>query len=400
MIGRNRVVITGLGVVAANGIGKDTFWNSLLKGESGIGPVTLFDASGLPPTVVGEISDFNVNDYIERSMKPKRMGRFTQFAIIAAKEAIEDAGLDRKYLTTIPGLPVVIGSSATAMDLLAQSPSATTAVMSIPNAASSTVAYINNLQAQIQTVSNGCASSLDAVAYAQNLIRTGKADIAIAGGADSTITEYVLKCFTKARKLPAVSDEPDQSCKPFDLNRGGGVVAEGAAIVVLESEEHARARGTSPYCNIAGYGAHTDSGDDIEGSGLEHSMNLALSNTGLSMADIDHINAHAPGDPLMDHSETLAIKAVFQNRAYDIPITSIKGATGSAMGTGGAHQLVAAVQSIRNSLIPHVTNYKSPDPDCDLDCVRTENRHTEITRAIVNTHGFGRSNGSMILERR
>ncbi len=398
MIGKNRVVITGLGVLAANGIGKEAFWNSLLAGESGIGPVTLFDTKDIPSAIAGEISNFNATDYIARVMKPKRMGRFTQFALIAATEAIRDSQLAPEYLSSIEGVPVVIGSSATAMDLLAQSPSTTTAVMSIPNAASSTVAYANKLQAQIQTVSNGCVSSLDAIAYAYDLIKSGKAEVAITGGADSTITKYVMECFKKARKLPHIIDRPEKACKPFDLYRSGGVVAEGAGIVVLETEEHALARNAPIYCRISGYGTFTDPATKIEGSGLCDSMRKAIENSGITIRDIDYISAHAPGDRTMDYSETQAIKSVFKNHAANIPITSIKGATGSAMGTGGVHQLIATVLSMKHQLIPFTTNYEHPDPDCDLDYVPEECRRTIIKRALVNSHGFGRSNGSIILE--
>ncbi|MEN7973243.1 MAG: beta-ketoacyl-[acyl-carrier-protein] synthase family protein [Verrucomicrobiota bacterium] len=398
MIGRNRVVITGIGVLAANGIGKDAFWQSLLAGKSGIGPITLFDASDIPDAIAGEVSGFDPRHHLDSKIKFKRMGRFTQLAIVAAKQAIEDSGLPIDYLREMAGIPVVVGSSATAMDLLAQPPAVTTAVMSLPNAPASAIAYINQLHANIHSISNGCASSLDAIAFASNLIRQGKADVAIAGGADSTITRYVFECFQKARKLPSGIDVPETACRPFDLFRTGGVIAEGAGIIILESEEHAKGRDIQPYCQIASYGTYIDPPRSMEAEGLKESMKCAIENAGIRKDNIDYISAHAPGDQEIDLTETNSIKAIFSKRSYQIPITSIKGACGSAMGTGGGHQLIATALMMKNQLVPPTTNYISKDPDCDLDYVLGNARKHKIGHALVNTHGFGRSNGSMILE--
>jgi len=393
------VVITGIGVLAANGIGKDAFWNSLLAGESGIGPVTLFDASDLPNTVAGEVSDFDPKKYLDPSVKAKRMGRFTQLALVAAQQAIADAKLPLDYLQQIERLPIVTGSSATAMDLLAKQPTVTTAVTSLPNAPASAIAYANQLNASLHSISNGCSSSLDAIAYAYHLIRSGKADIAIAGGADSTITHYVFECFQKARKLPVGFDVPNKACRPFDLHRSGGVISEGAGIVVLESEAHAIERGISSYCHITGYGTCLDPLRSFEAAGIEQAMELAIDAAAIRAQDIDYICAHGPGDQEIDLTETNAIKKVFTDHSYQIPVTSIKGACGSAMGTGGVHQLISTALAMRNQLIPPTTNYESKDIECDLDYVPLDARKQKIRYAMINTHGFGRSNGSMILER-
>jgi 3-oxoacyl-[acyl-carrier-protein] synthase II len=398
VIGKNRVVITGLGVLAANGIGKEAFWNSLLAGESGIGPVTQFDASDIPNAIAGEVSDFDPKKYLDPSVKSKRMGRFTQLAIVAAQQAIEDAGLPLDYLQKIDGIPVVMGSSAMAMDLLAKPPTVTTAVMCIPNAPASAIAYINQLNASLHYVSNGCASSLDAIALASDLIRQGKADVVIAGGSDSTITHYVFEGFHKSRKVPKGFDSPETACRPFDLFRSGGVISEGAGIVILESAEHAEERGKQPYCQIAGYGTCADPLRSLEAAGIQEAMGKAIENAGIRSENIDFISAHAPGDQEIDLTETNSIKAIFKNHSYQIPITSIKGSCGSAMGTGGAHQLIATALAMKNQLIPPTTNYTSKDPDCDLDHVPLEARKQKIRHALVNTHGFGRSNGSMILK--
>lgn len=391
------MVITGIGVLAANGIGKDAFWNSLLAGESGIGPITLFDASDLPNAIAGEVSDFDVKKFLDPRLKPKRMGRLTHMAIVAADQAISDSGLNRDYLKSIPNLPVVMGSSAMAMDLLAQPATVTTAVNCIPNAPASAIAYINQLNSSLHYISNGCASSLDAVAHAYQLISQGKADIIISGGADSTITHYVFDGFTKAKRLPRNFESPQKACRPFDLHRSGGVIAEGAGIVILESEDHALQRGADPYCSIEGYGTCADPIMSLEAAGIENSMQKALENAGIHHRDINYICAHGPSDPEIDITETKAIKSIFKRRAYDIPVTSIKGACGSAMGTGGVHQLIATALMVKNENIPPTTNYETKDPDCDLDYVPGSVRSCNIQRAIINTHGFGRSNGSMIL---
>ncbi len=399
VIGRNRVVITGLGVLAANGIGKEAFWNSLLAGESGIGPVTLFDASDIPDAIAGEVSDFDPTSHFDPTVKVKRMGRFTQFAVVAAQQAFEDAKLSLEYLQSIKGMPVVLGSSAMAMDLLAKPPTVTTALMCIPNAPASAIAYLNKLNANIHYVSNGCASSLDAVATASRLIQQGKADIAITGGSDSTITHYVFEGFHKARRVPTNFESPKTACKPFDLFRNGGVIAEGAGIVILESAAHAAERGITPYCEIIGYGTCVDPIVSREAAGIEGSMLLAIQNSSISPLDIDYINAHGPGDTEIDVTETYAIKAVFGSNSHNIPITSIKGSCGSAMGTGGVHQLITTALAIKYGLIPPTTNYSAKDPDCDLDHVPHIARRQNIDMAIVNTHGFGRSNGSLVLKR-
>lgn len=399
MIRQNRVVVTGIGILAANGIGKEAFWKSLLAGKSGIDLVSLFSSEKLPESLAGEVPDFDVGKYIARALKPKRMGRFTQLALAAASEAIADSRIDHQYLQLIPDLPIIIGCSAPAMDLLGANPSTTTAVMSIPNAAASAIAYSNGLSGSIQTLSNGCSSSLDAVAYGADFISKGQADVVLAGGADSTITEYVMECFTKARKLPEISDPPSTSCKPFDLNRGGGVISEGAVVFILENADHAISRQAPIYGSIKSYGTAIDPSNKREGLGLASSMQKAVNNAGLTLRDINYICAHAPGDATMDLSETDSIKHVFGDEAFNIPVSSIKGAVGSAMGTGGAQQLACTLLAIKNQCIPHTTNLTVRDPNCDLDYVMQCNRFLNIQHAMVNTHGFGRSNGTMIVEK-
>ncbi|MDF7823330.1 beta-ketoacyl-[acyl-carrier-protein] synthase family protein [Pontiellaceae bacterium B12227] len=397
MIGRNRVVITGLGVLAANGIGKDAFWKALLAGESGIRKITLFDASNMSCQIGGEVPGFDPKNFFSPQQKARRMGRFTQLALVAFEEAVKDAQLEMDDLRAVEGLPIMMGVSTTAMDLRAMPATSYSAVTGIPNAASSTIAYTHGLNAQIQTISNGCASSLDAITHAFNQISTGKSDIAIAGGSDSTITEYVYQCMCKSRKVSTRNDDPANACRPFDLNRAGGVIAEGSGIIVLESLEQAIERAAPIYSEVLSFGRSIDPAGSAEGSGLEDSMRLALQNAGKSENAVDFISAHGPGDQYMDVTESDAIKNVFGKKAYDIPITSIKGSCGNAMGTGGVQQLIATALTIRNGEIPPTTNYTCPDPDCDLDYVPQTSRIRKIKTALVNSHGFGRSNCSIAM---
>ena len=397
MIGKNRVVITGLGVLAANGIGKEAFWNSLLAGESGIGPVTLFDASKLPCRIAGEVPGFDPKVFFKPQQKAKRMGRFTQLALVATEQAVADANLTMEDLAKVNHLPIVLGVSTTAMDLRANPATSYSAVTGIPNAASSTIAYTYGLNAQIQTVSNGCASSLDAITVAYNLVQSGKADIAMTGGADATITEYVFQCMSKSRKVSTNNDNPKNSCRPFDLNRDGGVAAEGAGIIIIESLAHAQERAAKIYCELLGFGQCIDPGGTAEGAGLKDSMQKAISNAGVLLNQIDYISAHGPGDSYMDQTESEAIKDVFGKQAHSIPVTSIKGACGNAMGAGGIQQLIATALTISSGEIAPTTNYSCPDASCDLDYVPKESRLKNVRVAIVNSHGFGRSNCSLVV---
>jgi len=397
VIGKNRVVITGVGVLAANGIGKEAFWNSLLAGESGIGPVTLFDASDLPCRIAGEVSDFDPANYFEPKLKAKRWGRFTQLALAAAQHAFDDASLSSDFLQSISRIPIILGVSTSSMDVAARKSNSYNTVVGIPNAASSAMTYLYNLNSRIQTITNGCASSLDAIGEAFSLIASGRSDIAITGGADSCMVHYVFDCMSKSRKLALGNDNPASACKPFDLTRTGGVAAEGGAILILESLEHAQDRGIKPYCEVFGAASAADPNTPVVAAGLADSMTHALDNAGVGCADIDYINAHGPGDQSVDVEETNSIKNVFQERAFSIPVSSIKGATGSPMGTGGAMQVIATALAIQNGVIPPTTNYKTPDPDCDLDYVPRNPRQLNINYALVNSHGFGRSNCSVVL---
>ena len=369
MWNNNRPVITGLGVLAANGIGTPSFWTALLAGRSGIGPVTLFDASDLPCQIAGEVKGFDPTIYLNGHLKARRMGRFAQFAVAATQMAIKDAGLDSKTLKKMVPLPVVMGVSTSAMDLFARPPSFFTGPSSIPNAAGSAIEIALELQTRLTTVSSACASSLDAIETAAAMVRSGQVDLVLSGGAESSITHYVFHGIGRSGMLGCRNDQPAKASRPFDRDRNGGIIAEGAGMIVIENREHALARGAVPYAEIVGYGNCSDAPDQPEATGMEGSMQLALANAACLPGEIDAINAHGPSDKHLDWIETLSIKNVFGKRAYRMPITSIKGATGNPFGAAGVMQVITSCMSLRNDILPPTTNYEFPDPECDLDYV-------------------------------
>ncbi len=399
--GHNRkAVVTGLGVLAPNGNTKDSFWSSLLECRSGIGPVTLFNPEGLRSRIAGEVKNFDPYRYIPANLRPeKRMARASQFAVAATSMAIEDARLSLDEIRSFDNLPIFIGVSTSAMDIRERPPKPWSAVAGIPNAVGSAVAFTLGLNAKLVTVSTGCASGIDAIAAGATEIEHGKSDIVIAGASDAAVVRYVFECFTGARKLSQKNDEPENSDRPFDRDRDGGVISEGAGVVILENIEHAKARGANAYCKIAAYGTSADIIGSDEGSGLKKAIQIALDNAPVKPCQVDYINAHAPGDKHMDRYETSIIKNVFGSHAYRVPISSIKGVTGNPMGVGCALQFIASSLAIRSGIVPPTANLENPDPDCDLDYVPLSPRKHDIRIALINTHGFGRGNSALLVER-
>lgn len=395
---RNQVAVTGIGVFAPNGNSPDAFWESLMEGRSGIGPVTLFDASSFSCRIAGEVKGFDPHDYIDPTLRPKRrMARASQLAIAATYQAVEDAGLETAELKEFGELPVVIGVSTAAMDIRERAPRPWSAVAGIPHAVTSAISFGLGLEARLLTVSNGCASGMDAVAVAAEEIRHGRSDVILTGSADAALTSYVFKCFESSRKMSLRNDAPAKASRPFDRDRDGGVASEAACILVLENMAQALARGARPYAEIISYGSCADLPNSKEGAGLQRAMEKALANAALRKERIDHINAHAPSDTHMDRTEVEMIKNVFGSHAYRIPVTSIKGSTGNPMAVGGVLQIVAAALSMRHDSVPPTCNLDHADPQCDLDHVSGVPRMLPIEHALVNTHGFGRGNSSLIM---
>jgi 3-oxoacyl-[acyl-carrier-protein] synthase II len=398
MNSRPRAVITGLGILAANGIGHRPFWQSLLKNESGIGPITLFDSSDLDCHIGGELHGFAPEDLSAFGLKPKRMARFTQIGTAAAIQAVADAGLSIESMRAESKLHVLLGVSTSAMDLLLEPPRIHYAVAFVPDAASSTIAYLLSPDPHFLTVSDGCASSLEAIAMGAELIRSGTADLVVAGGTESAMTHRTFDAMLKCRKCSTRNEDPKGASRPFDKDRDFGVLSEGAAIVIMENAERAAARGARAYATVLASATHADPVAAPEGGGLQYTMAMAMANAGCKTDHVDMISAHGPSDIQMDLLETNLIKTVFGTRAYRIPVTSIKGATGCPMGAGGSMQVVSSCLSLREQCIPPTTNFGEGDEGCDLDYVPREPRRSTLRRILINSHGFGRSNCSVILE--
>lgn len=410
MIRRNRVVLTGIGVLAPNGIGLETFWESLLAGRSGIGPITLFDASEFKSRIAGEVKGFDPFDFIEPEQKPKRMARHTQLAYAAAMMALRDAGLDPDNLKLPSPTPVVIGVSTSAIDVIEsvyfslrdkgpnRAPTSSSAA-SIPQAAANAIADRIGVSAHAATVSSACPSGLDALADAAAMIRSGEADIAIAGGADAPITPLTMASFIASGLSSCRNSEPEKASRPFDLSRDSGVISEGAGVFVLENLERAEARGVRAYLEVCGYGKQRDLDPQKPGSGLEDSMRFGLANASCTPSAVDYISAYGPGHPVLDAVEVGVIKKVFGDQAYYVPVSSIKGVTGNALAAGGPFQVAACALSIRDQRIPPTANYEFKDPACDLDFVPNRSRKTAISCALVNVRGLGGSASTMIVNR-
>jgi 3-oxoacyl-[acyl-carrier-protein] synthase II len=407
---RNRVVITGMGVLAPNGTGLESFWSSLLAGRSGIGPITFFDASDLRSRIAGEIKNFDPRDYIEAELKPNRLARHTQLAYAAAVMAIRDAGLTICETDLPSPTPVVVGVSTSAMDIIENSISeferrglrgiSPTAVGALtPQAAANFIADRIGANAHATTVSSACPSGLDAVALAAKMIRSGEAELAIAGGADAPITKHTFAAFTSTGLSSCRNGEPERASRPFDLERDSGVISEGAGMFVLENMERAQARGAQIYLEISGYARQRDHAPEAPGSGLVETMRLALANAARTIDEVDYISAYGPGHPVLDAAEVHYIKEVFGKRAYSIPISSIKGVTGNPLAAGGPLQIAACALSFRDQMVVPTANYEVEDPACDLDFVPGRPRKVRLDCILMNVRGLGGSTSSLVVER-
>ena len=399
-----------MGVLAPNGTGLKAFWESLLSGRSGIGPITLFDATGFRSRIAGEVKNFDPLDYIEPELKPKRMARHTQLAYAATMMALADADLDLNALELPSPTPVIIGVSTSALDVIervfqdvnANNPnkvSPTALGASQPQASANLIADRLGACANATTVSSACPSGLDALAEAADLIARGDAEFAIAGGADAPVTPLAMASFTATGLSSFRNDEPETASRPFDLTRDSGVISEGAGVFVLEDYERALARGATPYLEVSGYAKQRDLTPDDPASGLELSMRLALANAGRTPCDIDYTSAYGPGHPILDAIETDIIKRVFGARAYQVPVSSIKAVTGNPLAAGGPFQVIACALSVRDRMIVPTSNYETADPRCDLDIVPNRPRRANVNSVLVNVRGLGGSASSMVLDR-
>jgi 3-oxoacyl-[acyl-carrier-protein] synthase II len=407
---RTRVVVTGMGVLAPNGVGLDEFWKSLVEGKSGIGPITLFDARGYRSRIAGEIKNFNPLDYMEAGWKPKRMGRHTQLAYAATQLALKDANFQpsNRKLKTL--LPVCIGVSTSALDVIengfrelqGRGPRGVNSGVvrnCQPQAAAHLIAEKLGVETSATTISSACNSGIDAIASAALMIRTGDIEIAIAGGADAPVTPLTMASMASAGLSSYANSDPARASRPYDAESDSGVISEGAGILVLENLEHALGRGAKTYLEISGYAAQMDHDPDDPFGGLESAMRIALANASRDVRNIDYICSYGPGHPALDSAEARMIRRVFGASADRVPVSSIKGVTGNPLAAAGPLQLMTCALAFKYNTIPPTANLQNPGADCDLDFVPGKARKARINCALINVRGLGGGNSSMIVER-
>jgi 3-oxoacyl-[acyl-carrier-protein] synthase II len=407
-----RIVITGMGVVTPIGIGLPELTIALKEGKSGTSTIDFFDTSAYTTKFAATVKSFNPEKFIDKK-NIKKMAKFTQFGFAAAKMAIEDSGLDlsREDLSRIG---VITGTGIGGLDIIEEEEQALLAKgprrvspflipMIITNMLPGEIAIKYGFTGPNYAVTSACASSNNAIGDALKLIRSSDADIIIAGGSESAITPLGLAGFCSMKALSQRNDEPLKASRPFDKDRDGFVMGEGAGIIVIESLEHALKRGAKIYAELAGYGASDDAyhitAPDPEGKGAIMAIERAICDAGISKEEVDYINAHGTSTAMNDRIETFAIKKVFGNRAYNIPVSSTKSMTGHLLGGAAGVELVATVLAMQVGFIPPTINYKTPDPDCDLDYVPNIARDQSITCAISNSLGFGGHNATIVIKK-
>lgn len=406
---KNRVVVTGLGPVSPIGIGTDEFWTGLTEGRSGIGPVTRFDVSKYRSKLAAEVKGFDPGNWIE-TKSAKRMDLFVQFAVAASVMAMEDAGLDStQFDGTRAGVIIGsgIGGSQTIEDgymiLQEKGPNGLSPFfvsMLLVNMAASMVSIRFGLKGPMAALSVACSTGTNAVGDAYHIIERGDANIMLAGSSEACITRLAYGVFCATRSMSQNTD-PGSASRPFDKNRDGFVMGEGAGVAILESLEHAQARGARIYAEVAGYGNTADAyhftAPEPSGDGMKRVMRVALADAGMAPEDVDYINAHGTSTSLNDTCETAAIIDVFGEHAYKMKISSNKSMIGHLMAAAGAIEFVSSVLTVYNGVIPPTINYSEPDPDCPLDYVVNGAVQSHVRAALSNSFGFGGGNSSVIV---
>ncbi|MFO7684192.1 MAG: beta-ketoacyl-ACP synthase II [Chloroflexota bacterium] len=410
--GRSRVVITGVGVVSPIGATADENWESLMNGRSGIGPITQFDSSHLPVHIAGEVKNFDPGQYMNFK-EARRVSRGSQLIIAATVMALQDAGLEYP-LANGERAATVIGTGAGGLEVADRelnilrtqgfnrvSPFAM--VGFLPNMPAYHVSLLAGAQGPINTVVAACASGTQAIGEALDYIRHGRADIVITGGVEGLVHESAITGFARMRALSMRNDEPEKASRPFDKDRDGTIMSEGSGILVLERLDHALARGAHIYAEILGHASSSDafhiSQPDPEAGGMYRAMKWALADAQVSTDQIDYINAHGTSTPLNDSTETFAIKRLFGEHAYEIPVSSTKSVTGHAMGATGAIEAIYCVYALQKGVIPPTWNYETPDPECDLDYVPNAPRPANLEYVISNSFGMGGQNACLVFKR-
>lgn len=409
---RKRVVLTGLGCVSPVGNNVKETWEALLAGKSGVAPITAFDASAHKTRFAAEVKGFD-GVALFGTREARKMDRFTQFATAATLEALEQSGLkiddsnrDRVGIligSGIGGIITLIEQHEVMKERGPDRVSPFLIPMMISDGAAGNIAIRVGARGPNMALATACASGTNAIGEAAEMIRRGSADVMIAGASEASIIAVAMAGMNVMTALSTRNDDPQRASRPFDKNRDGFVMGEGAGVIILESLEHAQARGANILCEFSGYGTSDDayhiSAPAENGAGAAISMRLALENAGLGLTDIHYINAHGTSTQLNDKSETAAIKTVFGEQAYKIPVSSTKSMTGHLLGASGAVEAVVGTLGILNDILPPTINYETPDPVCDLDYVPNQARQLRVDNVMSNSFGFGGHNATLILSR-
>jgi 3-oxoacyl-[acyl-carrier-protein] synthase II len=407
-----RVVITGMGAITPLGQSVETFWEALVAGRSGVGPMTLCDPEGYPTKIAAEVKDWNPEDFIDRR-EARRMARFSQMAVAAARQAFDDAGLvtdaidpertgvmlgngNGGYPNIEEAMRTLIAKGGMRIDPLFMP-------KSLPNMAAAQIALQLGLKGYNGTISTACAAATQAVGEAAEIVRSGRADVMLAGGAEAGISQLGLAAFAVMRAMSTRNDEPERASRPFDKDRDGFIPAEGAAVFVLETLTRAQSRGARVFAEVAGVGITADAYHIVapcaDGDGAARAIRAALAQAGVTPDAVDYINAHGTSTPHNDASETAAIKAALGEHAYQTPISSTKSMIGHALGASGGPELIAAVKTIETGIIHPTVNYETPDPECDLDYVPNTARRADVRTVLKNSFGFGGQNACLVLRK-
>jgi len=409
---KRRVVVTGLGMISPLGTGNEATWQGLLEGRSGVGPITKFDASAYACRIAGEVHDFVPEQWIEKK-EVKKSDTFIHYAVAAAQMAVDDAKLD-----TTAGdrdrTGVIIGSGIGGLPLieemhkklLERGPSRMSPFFIpglIVNLAAGHISIRFGCKGPSSAPATACATGAHSIGDAFKIIQRDDADVMFAGGSEAVITALAVGGFSAMRALSTRNDEPQRASRPWDLDRDGFVMGEGAGVLILEEREQALARGANIYCEITGYGMTSDAfhitSPSDDGDGMARVMTRALKDAGLQPSDIDYINAHGTSTPVGDRIETIAIKRIFGEHAYKVPISSTKSMTGHLLGAAGGLESAIAAMVVRHNILPPTINYETPDPECDLDYVPNQARKKEVTHVLSNSFGFGGTNATLIFSR-
>jgi 3-oxoacyl-[acyl-carrier-protein] synthase II len=409
---KRRVVVTGLGMISPLGVGNEATWQGLMEGRSGIGPITRFDASDYPCRIAGEVKGFEPEKFIEKK-EVKKSDTFIHYAVAAAQMAVDDAGFDAAK-NDPDRVGVIIGSGIGGLPLieemhkklLERGPSRISPFFIpglIVNLAAGHISIRFGCKGPSSAPATACATGAHAIGDAFKIIARDEADVMFAGGSEAVITALAVGGFSAMRALSTRNDEPQRASRPWDQERDGFVMGEGAGVLILEEREQALARGANIYCEITGYGMSSDAfhitSPSEDGDGMARVMVRALKDAGLKPADIDYINAHGTSTPVGDKTETIAIKRVFGEEAYKVPVSSTKSMTGHLLGAAGGLESAIAAMVVRHNILPPTINYENPDPECDLDYVPNQAREKQVTHVLSNSFGFGGTNATLIFSR-